>query len=72
MAIDIDTELAAIRNEKSDMLAKVAPLKEQMAVLEEQIRELMDPHVARIREHEDNIRKSIVQPSVSIKVAEVE
>jgi hypothetical protein len=67
MDINIDNELAAIRQEKATMLEKVAPLKEQMAELEEQMRELMDPHVARIQDHEENIRNATLMLEKSFK-----
>lgn len=54
--LDIEQEIHAIHTIKSMMKSELGTLLDERAALEAKIRDIMDPHIIAIQEHEDNIR----------------
>lgn len=64
---DIAEEIQAIKDLKSQMKLELGDLPEQRALLEEKMRDIMDPFIVRIQEHEDNIRNITLMNETSYK-----
>jgi seryl-tRNA synthetase len=64
---EIVTEIEQIKNEKQLMKKELGDLLTQLQTLQEKIKQIMDPHVAKIQEHEDNIRNLILMLEKSYK-----
>lgn len=60
-------EIQAIKELKLQMKLELGDLPEQRALLEEKMRDIMDPFIVRIQEHEDNIRNITLMNETSYK-----
>lgn len=61
MSTDIDYELREIQSLKEQIQLRTESQREQMEVLDKQMRETMDPYVMKIQEHEESIREAVIE-----------
>jgi hypothetical protein len=64
---EIAEEIQAIHDLKKQMKLKLGTLPEERALLEEKIRDIMDPFVVQIQGHEENIRNQTLMLEKSYK-----
>lgn len=67
MSVDIDHGLSEIKLLKEQIQLRTESQREQMEVLDKQIRDIMDPYVLKIQEHEDKIREAVLENQESFK-----